>query len=162
VEMLYGLLNTNEEALAPDIAAALGAQVTGKGDSPGSKLALEQLQGLLTDKKSSAQLRLAALTALAGSRPGTVWLLDAHAKKELPDSLLADAGRLLCNSPHQDLRNKAMIAFPPPGKLDPKKLPDIPVLLTRKGNANHGKQLLAASLKNDMACLKCHTIRGVG
>jgi putative membrane-bound dehydrogenase-like protein len=162
VVMLYGLLNANEEALAPDVVAALGAQVTGKGDSPASKLALEQLQALLSDKKSSAEVRSAALAALAGSRPGTVWLLDKHASKELPEALLADAGRLLRNSPHQDLRNKAMIAFPPPGKLDPKKLPSIPALLTRKGNADHGKQLLAASLKNDMACLKCHTVRGFG
>ncbi len=53
-----------------------------------------------------------------------------------------------------------MIAFPPPGRLDPKKLPDISTLVKRKGDARRGKQLLSASIKNDMACMKCHTIRG--
>src|SRR5262249_12934361 len=76
VEMLVGLLTANEEALAPDAVAALGVQVTGKGDSPAAKLALEQLQALLGDKKASAEVRTAALAALAGSRPGTVWLLE--------------------------------------------------------------------------------------
>jgi putative heme-binding domain-containing protein len=34
--------------------------------------------------------------------------------------------------------------------------------VTRRGDPARGKQLLAASLKNDMQCLKCHTVQGVG
>jgi putative heme-binding domain-containing protein len=85
-----------------------------------------------------------------------------HAKKQLPEDLRADAARLLRNSPYEDLRTRAHVAFPPPGRLDPKKLPSIPTLVTRKGDPVRGRQLIAASIKNDMQCLKCHTIRGTG
>src|SRR5262249_23529240 len=94
--------------------------------------------------------------------PGTVWLLELHEKGNLPDELKADAARLLRNSPYQDLRARVLAAFPPPGKIDPRKLPDIARLAQRRGDAARGKALLAASIKNDMQCLKCHTIRGVG
>src|SRR5205823_10626879 len=121
------------------------------------------LQRLILDKEKNALvLREAAVSALAGSRGGTQWLLDLHGKKQLPDDLARGAGIVLRNSPYPDLRNKAMIAFPPPGKIDPKKLPSIPVLATRKGDAGRGKALLAASFKGETQCLKCHTIRGNG
>ena len=35
-------------------------------------------------------------------------------------------------------------------------------LLARKGSAARGRRLLAASAKNDLQCLKCHTVRGTG
>src|SRR5207302_1282011 len=54
------------------------------------------------------------------------------------------------------------IAFPPPGRINPKNLPSIAVLATRKGDVGRGKALLAASLKGETQCLKCHTIRGAG
>ena len=38
------------------------------------------------------------------------------AKGELPDDLRGETARLLRNGPYADLRNKAMIAFPAPGK----------------------------------------------
>ena len=40
-------------------------------------------------------------------------------------------------------------------------LPDS-ALVARKGNAERGKSLMAASAKNDMLCLKCHAVRGTG
>jgi putative heme-binding domain-containing protein len=85
-----------------------------------------------------------------------------HDKKELPENLQADAARLLRNSPFKIVQNKAMLAFPPPGRIDPKKLPAIPTLVDRKGNSEHGRQLLLGSMKNDLQCMKCHTIRGQG
>src|SRR5262249_5369883 len=57
---------------------------------------------------------------------------------------------------------KALVAFPAPGRLNPKKLPPIPVLAARKGDANRGKALLAKSVTSNLQCLKCHTVRGVG
>jgi putative heme-binding domain-containing protein len=56
----------------------------------------------------------------------------------------------------------ALVAFPPPGRLDPKRLPAISSLVPRKGDANKGRQLMAASARNDMQCMKCHMVRGVG
>ena len=102
------------------------------------------------------------MAGLAASRPGTTWLLQAHGGKKLAGDLTPDLARLLRNSPYPDLRNKALLAFPAPGKLDPKQLPSIAILATRRGDTARGKQLLAASLKNDTQCLKCHTINGVG
>ncbi len=123
--------------------------------------AQKALQGLLTHAEF-VDLRQEAVKALAGSRGGSEWLLAAAEKKQLPDYLKADAGRLLRNSPYNDLKRRALAAFPAPGAIDPKKLPDIATLARRRGNPLHGKQLLAASAANDLQCLKCHTVRGVG
>jgi putative membrane-bound dehydrogenase-like protein len=101
-----------------------------------------------------------AVEPLASSRTGTIWLLDAHARKELPETLIPEAGRLLRNSPYQDLRNRALIAFPAPGKLDPKKLPAIASLLKRNGDVPQGRKVYATN--KDLGCIRCHTIRGTG
>jgi putative membrane-bound dehydrogenase-like protein len=148
------LLGVDPVALRIEVVAALGRQ-----DTPA---ALEALQGLVTAVKFSLELKQAAVAALAGSRRGSVWLLAANERKQLPNNLKDDVGRLLRNSPFQPVRNKALIAFPPPGRLDPKKLPSIAKLLGRKGNAARGRELVAVSLKSNLQCLKCHTIRGLG
>ncbi|MCS6852610.1 MAG: c-type cytochrome, partial [Gemmataceae bacterium] len=83
-------------------------------------------------------------------------------RRQLPPHLLADAGRLLRNTTYQDLRVRAATVFPPPPKIDPKKVPSPASLAQRIGNAAHGRELLAASLRNDLQCLKCHTIHGLG
>jgi putative membrane-bound dehydrogenase-like protein len=148
--------------LAADAVEALGAQIPMWQEGPGTKAALKRLQNLVLDIKTEPGLRFTAASTLAGSRPGTFWLLDLHKRKQLPQALVSEVGRLLRNSPHQDLRNRAMIDFPPAGRLDPKRLPDIANLAVRKGDAVHGQKLVAASLKSDLQCLKCHTILGQG
>jgi putative heme-binding domain-containing protein len=148
------LLHAEPPALRLEVVNALGRQATPE--------ALKALQQLVTAPNIALDLKQAAVAGLAGSRPGSAWLLDANDRKELPESLKADVGRLLRNSPFQPLRNRALIAFPAPGRLDPKKLPTIARLLPRKGDPARGKRLLAASIKNDLQCLKCHTVRGVG
>ncbi len=146
--------------LGADAVQALGELARRLGDP--APAALKVLQQALLSGTLPAGMKPAVLSALAGCRPGVVWLLDLHARKELPDSLKSEAARLLRNTPYQDLRNKVLIAFPPPGRLDPKKLPPIAVLAARKGNAERGRQVLAASAKNDLQCLKCHSVRGTG
>jgi putative heme-binding domain-containing protein len=107
-------------------------------------------------------VKSAIVEALCTSQAGGLWLLELHDKQELPENLQADVARLLRNSPFKIVQNKAMLVFPPPGRIDPKKLPTIPALVARKGNADHGRQLMLASMKNDLQCMKCHTIRGQG
>ena len=153
-EALWGQLGRAELKFAIEAAGALGRQ--------GTHQAIAVLQKTVVAERAELELRQAIVAALAGTRPGATWLLDAHARKELKKDLLPDLARLLRYSPYPDLRNKALIAFPPPPKLDPKKLPSIPALLARKGNADRGKQLMSASLKNDVKCLFCHTINKVG
>jgi putative membrane-bound dehydrogenase-like protein len=151
-----------DKLLGNDAVAALGRLAQYRGDKTTAGQALKVLQDAVTAKGPPGPARSAALSALAGTRLGSQWLLDLHTRKALPVDLVADAGRLLRNSPYVDLRNKALIAFPPPRRLDPKKLPSIAQLLTRKGDAARGQKLMAASLKNDMQCLKCHSIHGLG
>ncbi len=152
-----------DETLGVAIVQALGQQLDATGKNNAAKPAADELRGLVLGKRMApAPLREAAVSALAGSRSGTQWLLEINGKKQLPEELKKGAAIVLRNSPYPDLRNKAMIAFPPPGKIDPKKLPSIAVLATRRGDVARGKAILAASLKGETQCLKCHTIRGVG
>jgi putative membrane-bound dehydrogenase-like protein len=160
---LKTLLKTEPATLRTDALQALGRLSSqNRPEREPAIVALNVLQELLADPQAPLQQRLDIVGALAGSRPGTEWLLALHARKELGEDLKPETARLLRNSPHQDLRNKAMIAFPPPGRLDPKKLPAITSLAARRGDIARGKTLLAASVKADTQCLKCHTIRGSG
>lgn len=156
------LKKTDNEALGVAIVQALGQPLDQQQRrNPASRPAAEALHALVLGN-DRLPLRQAAVAALAGSRSGTEWLLDLNARGRLPEALWADAARSLRNTPYQDLRNKALVAFPPPGRLNPKKLPPIATLAQRKGDADRGKQLFAASAKNDIQCLKCHAVRGAG
>lgn len=146
------------DELAVDAVLALGRQ--------GTKVSQGLLQTMATDAKQyQLAERQAAVAGLAGTRPGSQFLLDAQAKGKLGKELTPDLARLLRNSPFPDLRNKALTMFPAPvlaGKLNPKKLPSMQAMLTRKGNIDNGRKLMLASLKNDVQCMKCHTINGQG
>ena len=139
----------------------LAALVTGSPKDDISPKALAVLQGIVTGT-ASVELKKATVEALAGTFPGSQWLLEMHAKGELPKELVADTGRLLRNSPFQPVRNKALLAFPAPGKLNPKALPPIAELAKRTGDAGRGKQAWDASLAGAAQCAKCHMVRGVG
>jgi len=135
----------------------LGRQLT-----PAGKLAFDTLTVIALSKEPDTDIRTAAIEGLAGSYAGTEWLLQAREKKQLPEDALAQTGRLLRNSPFQLLRNKAMIAFPAPGKLDPKKLPPIAELAKKRGNADNGKSIMLKSMTGETQCMKCHMVRGQG
>ncbi len=161
VAALVKFLKIEPATLRTDVTDALGKLAAQTANKPAADAALKTLQTIVKDDASDKELRLNALGSLAGTRPGTEWLLSLGTKGGLPEALKADTGRLLRNSSFQDLRNKANIVFAP-NRLDPKKLPDIAVLAKRKGDVNHGKELMALSVKNDMQCMKCHTVRGTG
>src|SRR5205823_1698277 len=110
---------------------ALGEQLRRPGND-GADAALKALQTLAQGRDQRSTFPAAAINALAATRPGTVWLLDAAQADRLAEHNRAEAARLLRNSPFPDLRNKAAIAFPPPGKINPKKLPALAALMTRK------------------------------
>ncbi|HMF14266.1 MAG TPA: HEAT repeat domain-containing protein, partial [Gemmataceae bacterium] len=156
---LEELFTVQPVELRVHVPQALGEQLDmyAGGDKP----AMKALRKLVTAKDQGLVVRLAAVTALVGTYHGTGWLLDAASRKELPDDLKAETGRLLRNSPFGDQRQRARAAFPAP-KLDPAKLPDIAKLAKLQGNAERGKKFLAATVKNDLQCMKCHTIQGVG
>jgi putative membrane-bound dehydrogenase-like protein len=159
VEFLRGLAGISN--VADDAIRALGKLATRKEQAV-SKGALSTLQEFVTASDHDLDQRRLALAALAGTRKGTAWLLELHATGELDRKLKDEAGRLLRNSSYTDLRNKALIAFAPPAKLDLNKLPSPAALALRTGDARRGRKLLAASAKNDMQCMKCHSALGSG
>jgi putative heme-binding domain-containing protein len=150
LKALLGLWESN--ILNLEVIDALGRHAGPEAIATLGKIALNGSQ--------APDLNDAAVAALAGSRPGTQWLLEAHAQKKLPESMVSSVARLLRNSPHQDLRNRALIAFPAPAKLDPKKLPGIATLVTRRGDAEHGREVFRTN--KEVACIRCHAVRGVG
>ncbi len=167
--VIEGLLQPGiyaNQALATEVLNALAAQIgappkKGVVDLSAQK-ALTDLSEFTLNASVPLPLRKAAVEALSGSQQGTQWLLDTHQKKTLTADLVADTGRLLRNTPYQGIRNKALTLFPAPGKLDPKSLPSPASLAKLVGNPDKGKLLLAASLKGETQCLKCHTVRGIG
>jgi putative membrane-bound dehydrogenase-like protein len=161
VSVLADLIKSSP-TLHVDVTRALGDMARAGPKEPVARQALKTLQTVVADARASMTLRQQAVVALTASRPGSVWLLDQHANKAFSAELAVVAGRILRNSPYQDLQNKALIAFPAPGKLDPKKLPAISVLAARRGNVDKGKKLFTNSVKSNLQCLKCHTVRGVG
>ncbi|HVS34197.1 MAG TPA: PVC-type heme-binding CxxCH protein [Gemmataceae bacterium] len=159
---LAKLLDDGSSAVRVEAALALGKLAQRKVDQPGSAPALAALKTGFTNKDADLGVRQAEASALAGTDPGSAWLLGLEEKKQLADDVRPDVARFLRNSPFRHIQDKAIALFPPPPKMDLKKLPPIAVLAKRVGDAGKGKALLAASAKNDMQCLKCHTIRGAG
>ncbi len=154
VTALKKLLNPSEP---PEIRQQV---IMALGTITSSDNAMTILQEMLLNSKSADFERLQSLQSLASSRLGTTWLLTAKSKNELPADLVAETGRLLRSSPHQDLRNKALIAFPVKAKMDVAKLPSSNELAKQIGSADRGRLLV--SNHKDLACTKCHSIQGDG
>ena len=73
----------------------------------------------------------------------------------MSDALIAEAGRLLRNTPFQAQRNKAMLLFPAPGKLDPAKLKFLSVfasITSRYGNRGQSDYAAANEVLSKLAC----------
>jgi putative membrane-bound dehydrogenase-like protein len=146
--------SSKQEPVAVEAVQALGRQST-----PWS---LEALRVLVTAKDAPKVLRQAAVVGLAGTKNGAESLLKDYEAKLIAADLNQDLSRLLRNSPFPDIKKRAQASLPAPPKFDPKNLPSIQALLTRKGNPERGKQVMQATLMNNAACLKCHVILGQG
>lgn len=160
VDTLAKVLQENN-SFAQDAANALANLGQSKGKTAGFQSAMIALQSVFSDQAAPIAKRTLVANALSGTRNGADFLL-VNGKGEIPEELKQDVGRLLRNSPYQDLRNKAMIAYPAPGKLDPKKLPALSVLALKKGDIARGKALMASSGNSQLQCLKCHAVQGSG
>ena len=141
----------------PAAVAALGEQASAN-NTQAARDALAALQKLMADGKQKP----AALTALAGTRAGTGYLLKLKEAGQFPPDLLTAAGPLLRNSPFQGERNKAMILFPLTTGLDPKTLPPIAVLAKKPADPARGKAVLLRSKTDAAQCLKCHMVNKDG
>ena len=157
-------LTTVDGVVGIEAIASLGQHLSAnpKRENSTATLALAALQRVIERDGVPADLSQAALAAPVGSFNGTQWLLDAHEKKELPADLVADAAKLLRNSPYQGLRNRALTMFPSPNKLDLKKLPPLAELAKRIGDVERGKEIWALSFKSETQCARCHVVDGRG
>jgi putative heme-binding domain-containing protein len=153
---------SSDSALSLEAVRSLGGLVSGAAKDDFGQAALGVLRLLVTNPTTTGTIRTAAVDALAGSQRGTIWLLDTHQKGDLPKDLVAQASRLLRNSPFQGERNRALLLFPAPGKLNPRNLPSIAELARRAGDAARGKEVWAASFAGAAQCSKCHMVRGAG
>jgi putative membrane-bound dehydrogenase-like protein len=124
--------------------------------------ALTALTRIVIDDHKPAELRIAAAGALSGGRPGSLWLADNLNNQQVPADVKAEATRLLKNSPYQDIRKRVVAMAAPSNRLDPKNVPEPRSLLNRRGDARRGEQLMAASARSDLLCLKCHTVNKQG
>ena len=156
---LEGLVQIDPVDLRPRVAKALGDQL--QLYSSDREPAMKALKTIFQANDREVAVRRAAAEALAGTYHGTEWLLNQGQNKKLSADLQGDVVRLLRNSPFGDLQDRARVVFAAP-RLDPKKLPAIASLINRDGDPGRGKQIVAESQKNDLQCLKCHTIKGVG
>lgn len=146
---LAGLLD--QQSLQGEVIQALGVN--------GRPKAVDLLEEVLRSEQRSAASRRQAVAALASCRLGAQRLLQMNHRQALPPFVLADVAFYLRNSPHQDLRNQALLAFPIAAKMDPNKLPAIADLVARKGDPEHGKAVFATK---DIGCVRCHAVQGVG
>ncbi|MFO0938950.1 MAG: PVC-type heme-binding CxxCH protein [Gemmataceae bacterium] len=154
---------SSDSAITADAVSGIARQIgSGRNDDAVGQLALKTLKNMLTSSASTAELKAASLSALAGTRAGTQWLLKQKQDGTMPAELVTEAGKLLRNSPFQGERNRALQLFPASGKLDIAKLPSLAALAKKTGNAKAGEKLFLASQKNEMQCMKCHKVNGQG
>ena len=154
VDALANLVSSRDFGIPDRAIESLGRMQT--------KESLAVLQKLFGNEKLVADRRKAIVMALAGTHDGAAWLLKLKDENKFPEVFVADAGRLLRNSPFKDIQARVKVAFPAPGKLNPKALPPITELAKRTGDAGRGRKVWDASLAGAAQCAKCHTVRGVG
>src|SRR5262249_18681787 len=83
VTALQDCLNFDPPVLNDLVLEGLGQQVRQSPKRPSTQAALKALQNLALYGGHDGLLRQPAAAALAGSRAGTIWLLEMHDKKQL-------------------------------------------------------------------------------
>lgn len=162
VQILEQLLPTTTPADRKEVLLALGKQAEQQPRRNNPNPALNSLTKIVLDADRSTEVRAEAAYALSGGRPGSLWLLDNLSNKQMAAEVQKEAVRLLRNSPYQDIRNRALAMASPTPRMDPKNAPTIKSLLNVRGDMKRGEQLMAASAKSDLQCLKCHKVNGQG
>jgi putative membrane-bound dehydrogenase-like protein len=162
VQVLEQLLAKSTPADRNEVLLALGKQAENQPRRNNPNPALTSLNKIVLDAGRPTELRVEAANALSGGRPGSLWLLDNLSNKKLTPEVQKEVVRLLRNSPYQDIRGRVLALASPAPKLDPKNAPSIRSLLNARGDSKRGAELLAASAKSDLQCLKCHTVNEKG
>ncbi len=118
---LTSLLAVDSPAIRNEAAQALGRLAQRKADQPGSTQALTALQNAFTNKDQHLALQEAAASALAGTRPGSTWLLQLAEKKQLPEALRNSTARLVAKQPLSRSAKQGVDPLPAAGQDRPEE-----------------------------------------
>jgi putative heme-binding domain-containing protein len=140
-----------QKALEGRDAAAI-AQVLGNAND---QRALGLLLPIVQDNARDLSLRQESVRALGQFESGTMEILALYQNKALPSELQAVAAGVLAKAPWDNVRAEVQRALPPPAAADA-KLPPIPELATRTGDAAHGEVIFGS------LCVACHQVAGRG
>ena len=124
-----------------------------RGDGQTTKL----LQAMLTDANTHADMRSAAVAALARSQTGAKAVVAMAKDGALTGGLVQAAAVAIAASPWADIRAAAADVLPMP-KAKGGALPPLADLLKRNGNADHGRAVFAGV----GTCAKCHIVGSEG
>lgn len=149
-DQLAALVAKSEQESALKLIAALGLST--------NKEATPRLLSWATKKENplAAELRQAAVQALAKRGDGPRALVAVVTKGELPDDLKFAAGNVLYGSGDENLISQIDKLLPRPKSAGNKPLPPVSELAKRKGKAANGKTVYMK------LCIACHQVGGEG
>ena len=146
-------LVTSRLAAADPAAKRLLIALGIRGDGQTTKL----LEAMLTDATTAADMRSAAVSALARSQTGAKAVVAMAKDGALSGGLVQAAAVAIAASPWADIRAAAADVLPMP-KAKGGALPPLSDLLKRNGNADHGRTVFAGA----GTCAKCHVVGSEG
>ena len=124
----------------------------------GTPQAIEMLEGLLPPADVRADLRSAAVLALARSQRGAERLVALAKEGRLVGPLAQTAAAGIATCPWQPVKAAAAGVLPLPQPKGGGSLPPIEQLVKQRGDAARGKALFAGA----GTCAKCHVVGGEG
>jgi len=138
----------------PETSAAI-ARVLGH---VGNRRAVALLEAVIDDGSIDLGVRRQAARSLTRSREGGRALIERIRAKRLDQSLADAAAVGLATAPIAALRRDAAALFPPPADREHRRLPTLPQLLARHGDAAAGRRIFFTT----GTCATCHRVGDQG
>ena len=120
------------------------------------KRIIAMLENVMLDSVHDIGTRQAAVRTFAGHGESESRLLSLAKENKIPENLLGAASGVFQNIWRKDMREEAAKYISLPTSKDGNSLPDVAVLESKKGSADHGKDIFKAQ------CSTCHQVNGDG
>jgi putative heme-binding domain-containing protein len=117
------------------------------------------LESLLNDGRQGANVRRAAVRALAQTQDGATTLLAAAKQDKLPDNVKFIAASELNSAHWPEIKAEAAKVLPLPAGQNAQPLPPVSELKNMKGDATQGATIFR---RENVGCIKCHQVRTEG
>lgn len=144
-ELIASKMNDSNSSLFIEL---LGKVNTGSG--------YDILRGIVTDNKSSTELKGMSLQSMSASRGGQRTIIRIIEAGELPAVLEPNAIKIFTASGHEDFRKKASGLLEAPELANGKTFSPISQLVKMDGDASNGEKIFERS------CLMCHQVKDKG